>query len=274
MTTKLKRSEDFVHELGLKFAPATGEELESIRKSMDADSLPDGFVAGWASTSSVDLVRDKIMPGAFAKSIEDRGLTGAKGIRLLKDHNPGEVIGVITALEQKGERLWIEANINPNISYAKDLYEVLKMTGGLNFSVGYRYKRSDERPVIDDETGLVDHYQITKADLVEVSVVTFPANEEATMEFVKSGEAPAETLAEFERNLMRAGIAKSRNDARKITLEVKKCPHLFVSSESEGTEDNDSAPWLASDIKKLSVQLAELKAAIAPVAKDRNANTE
>lgn len=184
------------------------------------------------------------MPGAFDASITTRGLTGPKGIKLLLNHDWSKTAGVIKVLETRNGKLWIEAQLNLNISYAKDAYEAIKSAGGLSFSVGFFLKEWNIR---QDNDGR-EYFELVKGDLFEVSIVPFPANEEATMEFFKSAEIvltemgveiseedeePLATLADFEKMLAGSGLVKSRNEAKLITLAVKQCVHLFVPKQKE-----------------------------------------
>ena len=50
-----------------------------------------GLFEGYASLFGIaDLARDVVMPGAFARSLSTRG---ARGVRMLWQHDPGEPIG-------------------------------------------------------------------------------------------------------------------------------------------------------------------------------------
>ena len=72
-------------------------------------------------------------------------------------------------------------------------------------SIGYWVRESS----YDEKTGV---RTLTKLDLVEISLVTFPANDDARVEAVKfklaHGELP--TDREFEKFLREAGFSKSR----------------------------------------------------------------
>lgn len=220
--------------LELKLVPASEAELKAL-----GDDIPEGYIAGWASTPDLDSYRDIVVPGAFDASINTRGLSGPKGVKLLLNHDWSKVAGVIKVLETRNGRLWIEAELNLNISYAKDAHEAIKSAGGLSFSVGFFLQDYNIR---QDDNGR-DYFELVKGDLFEVSVVPFPANDEATMEFFKSvdivltemGVEPVDedadlaTLADFEKMLVGAGLVKSRNEAKLITLAVKQNPHLFAA---------------------------------------------
>jgi len=248
----------------VKFKPATASELKAL-----GEELPDGYIAGWASTNELDLYNHVVQTGAFSEAISKRGLKGPRGIKLLIGHDWDKVGGIIHKLEYRGSGLWIEAQLNLAISYAKDSYEAAKMNGGLSFSVGFMLQ--DYGVAGNEKDG--EYLLITKGDLYEISVVPFPGNEGSTMDFVKSRDATVATVAEFEKRLVALGLTKSRNDARRITQEVKNASLLFQKGDSSDPESNDtpsntSPPVLAlSDLNALSDLMAKAKAILAPAAK-------
>jgi HK97 family phage prohead protease len=200
-------------ECDLAFNPATMAAGENI---------PDGFIKGIASTPATDAYGHKVLPGAFTKSINTKGLSGPRGIKLLAGHDWHKPAGVINRLETVGQALQLEAQMNLNVSYVKDLYEVAKQNNGLSFSVGFIL---EDFEFVDQEKAVDNEFLIIKSgDLMEVSIVCFPACAEAEMSFIK--QSP-NTLAEFEKALVAEGICKSRNEANRITLAVKKSVHLF-----------------------------------------------
>ena len=155
-----------------------------VRSSLNA--APDGFIAGIASTPTVDALGHVVLPGAFDRSIQRKGLRGPGGIRLLDNHFTERVAGQIKRLETVGYSLEIEAQLNLAVSYSRDLYEVATQVGGLNFSVGFRL---EEFEIVDAENSRHGEMLVIKqGDLVEVSVVTFPAQAEAVMSIVKQRE--------------------------------------------------------------------------------------
>ena len=113
----------------VKFRAASDVELKAI-----GDELPDGYVAGWASTSDLDHYGHVVQDGAFAKGIKAKGLKGPRGIKLLAHHQTDKPAGKIIRLEYRTGGLWIEAQLNLKISYVSDLYEAAKMQEGLSFS--------------------------------------------------------------------------------------------------------------------------------------------
>lgn len=217
-----------------------------------ADVLEDGYIKGVASTPKTDLMGHKVLAGAFDKSIRKNGLNGPSGIKLLNHHNMRQVAGNITALKTISDELRIEAQMFLDVSYVKDLYLVAKQVGGLNFSVGFEL---EEFSFVDGDKSKDGEYLVIKqGNLVEVSVVTFPAQPEATMDFIKSHE----TMAEFEKALVAKGFCQSRNEAHRLASYIKANEHLFLDEPlpSAGRVDQDAHPLLDVKLLKACVDLA------------------
>lgn len=251
-------------QLAVKFRQATDDEIKKELGITDVSTLPDGFIAGWASTPDLDHYRHVVEPGAFDASISQKGLNGPKGIKLLIQHDANRPAGVIKKLETRNGSLWMEAQMDLEISYVKDFYRAAKTIGGLNFSVGfyledYSFKNNGEG---------VEFLHITKGELEEVSVVTFPGNSAATMTFIKDRQDPTDlntefaTLAALEKALVASGVVKSRNMASRITQVVKQNIALFNPA-APTTPAAPAAPVLAQKhMDALSTILGELRSAI------------
>lgn len=251
-------------ELALDFTPASAAELKAL-----GDDKPAGFVAGWASTADLDSYNHKVMPGAFKAAIERRGLRGPMGIKLLTNHDHKQVAGMIEVLEYRKGRLWIEAQLNLNLQWARDAHEIAVMLGGTNFSVGFMV---EDYEIKTDKESKQEFIQINAGDLFEVSIVPFPGNENCGMLSVKTTpDTPVATVAEFEKSLVVRGLAKSRTDAHNITLAVKACLHLFQKgAEAHEADAAEEKPNLLLDSAQLNQALsltAQLKQLLAPVAK-------
>ena len=103
-------------------------------QTLDRADVKDGFISGVASTPSTDAFGHSVCAGAFDRSIKAKGLGGPKGVKLLAGHDWAKLIGVITRLE---DALRIEAQLNLDIGYVRDLHSSIVHNGGLSFSVGF-----------------------------------------------------------------------------------------------------------------------------------------
>jgi hypothetical protein len=129
-------------------------------------------IIGYGSVfGNVDRGGDVVMPGAFANSIA----SGRKA-RMLWQHNPNEVIGAWRKISEDEKGLHLEGEL-ADIPRGNDAAKLLKMDALNGLSIGYRVLR-------DEWKG--DTRLILEAELWEVSVVTFPMNESATIDAVKA----------------------------------------------------------------------------------------
>ena len=164
----------------------------------------DGTFSGYASLfGRVDLGNDRVVRGAFAKSIRDRG---AAGIRMLFQHNPDKPIGVWQEVREDGRGLWVRGRIVKDISNGAEVLSLMRSGAIDGLSIGFKTRRARRHKT----TGV---REILDADLWEISVVTFPMLPEARVSQVKRagphGHLP--TIREFEHWLTRdAGLTRSQ----------------------------------------------------------------
>jgi HK97 family phage prohead protease len=236
-----------------------GDRLEcdlSFTPMTKADA-PDGYIAGTASTPNTDLYGHKVMAKAFDDSIAKKGLNGPKGIKLLAHHNWTKWLGPIKRLETIGNDLKIEAQLDLDIPDAKTMHIAAKHNGGFNFSVGFTLEEFDFVDEKDAEDG--EFLVIHKGDLMEVSVVLFPALPEATMSFIKH----VDTTSEFEKALVAAGICRGRREAHLFAQFAKENVHLFEPKMSMPTSEAapSTQPLLAAhQLRPALDQIAKVKA--------------
>jgi HK97 family phage prohead protease len=194
------------------------------------EDKPAGYFEGVASTPKTDLYGHKVLKGAFDKSIKEKGLTGPRGVKLLVHHDWHKPAGVISKLQTVGDTLAIAGQMNLNVSYVKDIHEVAIQNGGLNFSVGFTL---DEFSFADEKKSEDGEWLIIKTgELMEVSVVVFPAQVEAEMTLIKSHD----TMAQLEKALVAQGMCRSRGEAHKLANYLKANSHLFLDEREPSAE--------------------------------------
>lgn len=177
-----------------KYAPA---EIERVRL--------DGTFTGYASVfSQRDLGNDMMMPGAFARSLAERG---ASGVRMLFQHNPDEPIGVWTSIAEDARGLHVVGRLTRGAERGREVHELMRAGAIDGLSIGFKTVRAS--------AGKGGLRRILEADLWEISVVTFPMQPQARIDAVKTAFAPRPTAREFERWLVRdAGL--TRSEARTV----------------------------------------------------------
>lgn len=164
----------------------------------------DGSFEGYASLfGTEDLGRDVVMPGAFRKSLAKRG---ARGVKLLYQHDPNEVIGTWEEIREDERGLFVRGQLLSDIGRAREVLALMRAGAVDGLSIGYH--------VVKAETDRASRTRrLIEVDLWEISVVTFPMLPAARVSAVKRQGRP--TTREFERWLTRdAGF--SRMEARTI----------------------------------------------------------
>jgi hypothetical protein len=148
-----------------------------------------GIVEGYASLfDAVDLARDVVTRGAFADALARRG---ARGIRMLWQHDPAEPIGAWTSLVEDARGLFVRGRLNLGVARAREIHALLRQGAVDGLSIGYRVERARR-----DRTGV---RRLERIDLWEVSVVTFPMQPGARLEAVKGGGLAGTIRAATER---------------------------------------------------------------------------
>jgi uncharacterized protein len=186
-------------------ADALARLCERKRLDLAVEAVePDGTFSGYASLfGKVDLGKDVVEPGAFARSLKARG---ASGIRMLFQHDPNEPVGAWTEIREDARGLFVRGRLAKDVGRARDVLNLMRGGALDGLSIGFHAVRAKRDPV----SGV---RRILEADLWEISIVTFPMLPEARVETVKGRRLP--TIREFENWLTRdAGL--TRSEARRV----------------------------------------------------------
>jgi HK97 family phage prohead protease len=190
-----------------------GFELKSIKE--------DGTFEGYGSVFGVKDSYDEIVAqGAFAETLANRKAQGTMPA-LLWQHRSGEPIGVYTDMSEDSIGLKVSGKLALKTARGAEAYELLKMGAISGLSIGFQTRED----AFDRITGI---RTLKKVDLWEVSLVTFPANDAARVQGVKSIEA-IEDLKSAERFLRESGM--SRTEAVAFIARIKS---LGQSDSDEG----------------------------------------
>ena len=129
-------------------------------------------ISGYASVFGIlDSQNDVIVKGAFKLAESDN-------VKLLWQPDPGRPIGVIKSLCEDEYGLKFEAEINNRIEVRREASELIKQKAICGLSIGFSINSSSYN---DKGMGVIDD-----VNLAEISVVTFPANNEAEITHVKN----------------------------------------------------------------------------------------
>jgi hypothetical protein len=141
--------------------------------------------AGYASLFNVtDLSGDRVLMGAFHRSLQARGVAG---IRMLWNHDPAEPIGVWTAIHEDAKGLRVEGRLTPDVDRADGLAALLRDSAVDGLSIGFHTIRADRsksaKPVAGKGRRLIE------IDLWEISLVAFPMQPGARVDRVMPATA-------------------------------------------------------------------------------------
>ncbi len=196
----------------------------------------EGTFTGYASIfGNKDSYNDIVQKGAFTNSLKDRK------VKLLWQHKSSEVIGVFTEVYEDEKGLFVKGKLFLDVQKGKEAHAILKGGGLDGISIGYRTTKTE----YDEENNIK---YLKEVELYEASLVTFPANETATVMDVKKEEKPqisiddVATLKEITDFLKIKGLTKSERTA--IIVKIKN----FVISEHK---ENLAGERLVKSIKEL-----------------------
>ncbi|WP_455952501.1 HK97 family phage prohead protease [Arcanobacterium haemolyticum] len=150
---------------------ATIEASNLEERTLTARAVPYG-----ESTNLFGDLWERFEPGALQES--------SLGVKLRLEH--AETIGVITAFENRADGAYITAKISDTVA-GRDAYTLLKDGALKSVSIGFR-SDPDSMQIIEskDRTDIVHH----RAELLEVSLVSFPAYENAAVTNFRSLHEP------------------------------------------------------------------------------------
>lgn len=138
---------------------------------------------------TIDQGYDIIEPGAFADSLKSD-----RKVKFLWQHNPYEPIGVWDSIKEDAKGLRVKGRILSDVGKGREALALLKSDAIDGLSIGYRTIEWREAKQDDRYVRIIE-----KAELWEVSVVTFQMHAGATVD-VKS--AADMSRKDFERHLL------------------------------------------------------------------------
>ena len=208
-----------------------------------ADSATTGTVEGYGSVYNVvDRGGDIVMPGAFKASIADWKRRKAMP-PMLWQHYSSEPIGVWSEMAEDEKGLKISGQLVLEVPLAASARALMAAGAIKGLSIGYETRDFD----IDRQTGV---RRIKRADLWEVSLVTFPMNADAQVTSVKGDIDPRE----LERAL-RVDCNLSSAMAVKAVAIVKQ--HLRDGGDQPEHEPRDGVKDMLMSLRRVAAQLRE-----------------
>jgi len=166
----------------------------SVKATDDGARTIQGLAAAW----TLDSYDDVIEPGAFKRTLQNwRASQKSRPIPLLDQHDYSasrSVIGKMTDADETDDGLLATFEFIPDDPDADAVYRRVKGGYITGLSIGYRAIRWEyEQKEGGAEWERIRH--LKEVALLEVSVVTWPANEDARIESVKAHQFAALTDA-------------------------------------------------------------------------------
>jgi len=149
-------------------------EFGNICKNFSIKSITakNTIISGYASVFDfVDHQNDLVEKGAFKNALAEK-------TKLLWQHDYSKPIGTIKKIYEDDYGLKMEAEINNDVHYGREAAALVKQKAIEGLSVGFAL----EDFIYNDQGIRV----IKKINLMEVSIVTFPANSKAGITEVKA----------------------------------------------------------------------------------------
>jgi len=145
----------------------------------DLSGRETGAFEGYASVfDRMDRGRDIVCKGAFARSIAERG---ARGIKLLWQHDPSEPVGVLDSVQEDDRGLFVRGRLLLGLKRAREAHALLRAGALDGLSIGYR-------TILADRVASTGVRYLKDVDLWEVSLVTFPMQDAARVSAFKATE--------------------------------------------------------------------------------------
>jgi uncharacterized protein len=141
----------------------------------------DGVIAGYGAVfGNRDSYGDVIQPGAFKRSLADHRRNKSRP-KMFWQHDPSQPIGSWTEITEDDKGLLVTGQLNMDVQRGREAFALLKAGDIDGLSIGYRVVKASE----DETQGVMLLKELT---LVEVSVVSQPANPLALVSAVKAAE--------------------------------------------------------------------------------------
>ncbi len=181
-------------------------------------------IAGYANTVDKDRVGDIVLPEAWAKGVDNYRINPI----LLYQHDSTRPIGNVTKITVDPKGIHVEALVSDQEPKIQGL---IKEGSLKSFSVGFRVK--DQKYNQEDDSST-----ITEVELLEISIVSIPANQSSLFSVRKSFDT------EEEYQIFCKSFAKEKDDDLKLLAGVNSFEnghyHAFEIDEEEG---NGKTVW-------------------------------
>lgn len=158
-----------------------------VRLAPDDAGAITGYAAVWGQR---DAYGDVVTPGAFSKSLEQHRAAGTMPL-MLWSHDPARPVGVWTGMTEDDKGLKVEGRLIMDATPGRDAHAFIKAGAVNGLSIGFRTTKAVKTPG--------GGRRVDGMDLIEVSLVTRPAQPAARITSVRSETATAGLAATIRR---------------------------------------------------------------------------
>ena len=179
-------------------------EIKKVIFESEVKSNEQGVFTGYGSIfGNEDQGNDIVQKGAFTKSLEQRP---PSKVKMLFQHKTDEPIGVFTEIYEDQKGLFVKGQLAMGTQKGRETYELLKIGALDGMSIGFKADPT-KQSYNENKRGV---RTLKEVDLMEISLVTFPMNEQAMVQSVKGN---SKSIREWEKILRDAG-GLSRTEAK------------------------------------------------------------
>ena len=230
--------------------------MYQIKSNYEVKDIDKGVLTAYVSIfNNIDSDGDKIMPGAFAKTIKERGAEGSKRIKHLWQHDAFNVIGVPVEMKEDETGLLVRSKFGTDQNSQEKLQQHLD---GLitEFSIGYnviKEERVDETINGDD----IKFNKLLELKLWEYSSVTWGAN---SLTHVVDAKGTRENVLEWANDRMQKLVKALRNGkytdetCEQFEIELKQIQGIYnelIAEPAQSTPQEPSEDTQINDIKEI-----------------------
>lgn len=216
-------------------------EHKTLPFEVTALDAPGRTLEGYAAVfGNVDAVGDIIHPGAFRKTLAERGHL----LKFLWQHEPKEPIGKIVECREDLRGLFVKAIISET-ARGRDALALLKDGAISGMSIGYDAVKGGTDYSAQGEQNVRNLREIK---LYEASVVTFPANPEANVTALKEqGELTEPKPVDVDENSIRvqpepetkAGRMISAANHAKLKAALREITDILSAAGLDAADDDE-----------------------------------
>lgn len=195
----------------------------SVKGVSDNKSLK---IAGYANTADKDRTGDIVLPEAWTKGVDNF----RRNPILLYQHDHGKPIGRVNNIRVDKKGIFVEASVSDAAESQHGVKTLIKDGVLKSFSVGFKVKDATYDKISDI-------FYIKDLELLEISVVSVPANQNSLFSVRKSFENDAEYL-QFKSSFLSDETSKveaKTEEETEVVVEDPMKPIPFVNLLSEDT---------------------------------------